>query len=121
MSGDDREYIFDPATDGEESPVAEVIELTSRKWTRSIIERLLANGRMRYNELSESIDGISDKVLSESLEDLERTGLVRREVSDDRPLKVEYSLTEAGAAMEEVIDAVADWTEIYLQQIDDEE
>jgi DNA-binding HxlR family transcriptional regulator len=120
MGRDDREFIFDPATDGEESPVAEVIELVSRKWTRSIIERLLANGNMRYNELSEAIDGISDKVLSESLKDLERSRLVRREVIDDRPVKVEYSLTEAGAALEEVMDAVADWTELYLERIDDD-
>jgi DNA-binding HxlR family transcriptional regulator len=119
MSREEREFVFDPATAGEQSPVADVIELTSRKWTRSIIERLLADEQLRYNELSAEIDGISDKVLSESLEALEEYGLVRREVIDDRPVKVEYSLTEAGAALETVIDAVADWTEIYLEQLEE--
>jgi DNA-binding HxlR family transcriptional regulator len=120
MSGDEREFIFDPVVEGERSAIADVIELTSRKWTRTIIERLLAEESLRYNELATRIDGISDKVLSESLEDLEEYGLVRREVIDDRPVKVEYSLTEAGAALETVMDAVADWTEIYLEQIDDD-
>jgi DNA-binding HxlR family transcriptional regulator len=119
MSRDEREYIFDPSGDDEESPVADVIEVTSRKWTRSIVERLLADEPMRYNELGESIDGISDKVLSETLEDLEAYGLVHREVVDDRPVKVEYSLTRAGRALEDVIDAVAAWTEVYLEQVGD--
>jgi DNA-binding HxlR family transcriptional regulator len=117
MSRDDREFVFDPAE--EESPVAEVIELTSRKWSRAIIERLLAAGSLRYNELSADIDGISDKVLSESLESLEKQGLVRRNVIETRPVKVEYSLTEAGAALEDVIDAVAEWTDVYLDQLEE--
>jgi DNA-binding HxlR family transcriptional regulator len=117
MSRDDREFVFDPPGEDESSPVAEVIELTSRKWTRAIIERLLAHGDLRYNELSEEIDGISDKVLSESLEAMEEYGLVERNVIDDRPVKVEYSLTEAGAALEEVIEAVADWTETYREEV----
>jgi DNA-binding HxlR family transcriptional regulator len=120
MTGDEREFIFDPTSDDEESPVAAVVELTSRKWTRAIIERLLAHGSLRYNELGEEIDGISDKVLSESLEAMEEHGLVERNVIDDRPVKVEYSLTEAGAALEGVMDAVADWIEVYLAQIDEE-
>jgi DNA-binding HxlR family transcriptional regulator len=120
MCPDEREFVFDPADDGEASPVREVIELTSRKWTRAIVERLLAHGSLRYNELSGEIDGISDKVLSETLEAMEEYGLVERTVIDDRPVKVEYSLTEAGAALEEVIDAVADWTEIYLEGIEGE-
>jgi DNA-binding HxlR family transcriptional regulator len=120
MTEDDRDFTFDPLTDARDSQVAEVIDLTSRKWTRPIIEHLLAHGSMRYNELSEEIDGISDKVLSESLENLEKFQLVDREVIDDRPVKVEYSLTEAGAGLEPVIDAVADWIDLYLEQVDDD-
>jgi DNA-binding HxlR family transcriptional regulator len=55
-------------------------------------------------------------VLSESLEELERHDLVRREVIEDRPIRVEYSLTPAGAALEDVIDAVAEWTETYREE-----
>jgi DNA-binding HxlR family transcriptional regulator len=118
MDREDREFVFEPATD-DDSPVAAVIELTRRKWTRAIIERLLAQERLRYNELSERIDGISDKVLSESLEALEDHQLVRREIIEDRPVKVEYSLTEAGAALEEVITAVDEWTDTYTEYAGD--
>jgi DNA-binding HxlR family transcriptional regulator len=115
MEGDD-DYIFDPPDAADDRQVAEVIELTSRKWSRSIVERLLANGSMRYSELSKAIDGISDKVLSESLEDLEEYGLVERTVIDDKPVKVEYSLTEAGEGLEAVMDAVADWADTYVEE-----
>lgn len=117
MARSDRQFVFDPART--ESPVADVIELNSRKWTRTVIERLLAHDSLRYNELRREIDGISDKMLSETLEDLQAHGLVRREVIDDRPVKVEYSLTPAGAALEAVIDAVADWTDTYLEEVSD--
>jgi DNA-binding HxlR family transcriptional regulator len=113
----DPEYVFRPNA-AEESSVAAVIRLNSRKWSRAIIERLLVNGDLRYSELNDEIDGISDKVLSESLEELQRYGLVERRVIDDRPVKVEYSLTAAGAAMDDVIDAVADWTDTYVEEVD---
>jgi DNA-binding HxlR family transcriptional regulator len=111
----EREFVFAPTTD-EESSVTEVVELTRRKWTRPIIERLLVRGDLRYNELRAEIDGIADKVLSESLKQLEEHQLVRREVVEDRPIRVEYSLTPAGAALEDVIDAVGDWTETYREE-----
>lgn len=121
MDRDEREFVFDPARDEGDSPVAAVIELTSRKWTRTIIEHLLVHDSLRYNELGAEIDGISDKVLSETLEDLEEHQLVRREVIDDRPVKVEYSLTEAGAALEPVMDAVVQWTDTYLEAVEDDQ
>jgi DNA-binding HxlR family transcriptional regulator len=119
MSLNERDFVFDPSGDGDD-PVTDVIELTSRKWTRAIVEQLLAGDRLRYSELADRIDGISDKVLSESLRDLEDHGLVRREVIETRPVKVEYSLTETGAALEEVIDAVAEWTELYADRVVEE-
>lgn len=118
MNLNERKFVFDPS--GDDDPVSEVIELTSRKWTRAIVEHLLAGDQLRYSELGDRIDGISDKVLSESLQDLEEHGLVRREVIETRPVRVEYSLTETGAALEEVIDAVADWTDRYAEQVVEE-
>ncbi|AUV82257.1 transcriptional regulator [Salinigranum rubrum] len=113
----DREFVFDPAIHGD-SVVAEVIELISRKWTRVIIEHLLFHDSMRYSELSEEIDGISDKMLSESLQNLEACHLVDRRVVDDRPVRVEYSLTEPGRELKHVMDAVADWTERYAEAVE---
>ena len=114
MSRERRDFVFDAAIQND-SLVAEVIELVSRKWTRVIIEHLLYRDTMRYGELSNEIEGISDKMLSESLQNLEEYHLVRREVIDDRPVKVEYSLTEAGEELETVMAAVADWTQLYVE------
>jgi DNA-binding HxlR family transcriptional regulator len=116
MPTDDREFLFHP--DETDSPTADVIELTSRKWTRAIVEQLLAEGPMRYNELADAVDGISDKMLSESLEAMEEQHLVRREVIEDRPVSVEYSLTDPGAELGTVMDAVADWAESYADYLD---
>jgi DNA-binding HxlR family transcriptional regulator len=115
---DRREFVFDPASD---DPAAEAIALTGRKWTRAIIERLVVRGDLRYNELAAEIDGISDKMLSESLERLEDHRIVRREVVDDRPVKVRYSLTEAGESLEEVVEAVSAWADQYHDQIAERE
>jgi DNA-binding HxlR family transcriptional regulator len=98
--------------------VAAVVALIQRKWTRPIVGALLEHGRLRYSELAAEIDPISDKMLSESLQDLERYDLVSREVVDDRPVKVAYSLTEAGAALEAVFETVDDWTETYAERVD---
>ncbi|MDF9746928.1 winged helix-turn-helix transcriptional regulator [Natrinema salsiterrestre] len=77
-----------------------------RKWNLVIIERLLANGPLGFSGLLEDIDGISSKVLSESLDDLEASGLVDREIVNERPIRVEYSLTQQGAALEWIIEKV---------------
>jgi DNA-binding HxlR family transcriptional regulator len=118
MSLNQRDYVFDPTATAEDDKVAAVVELTSRKWTRPIIEHLLADGPLRYSEFAAGIDGISDKVLSDSLQDLEAYGLISREVIETRPVKMQYSLTETGAALESVIEAVGEWTELYAERVE---
>lgn len=83
--------------------------LVGRKWHPVIIHRLLQQGPMRFNELRDAIDGITNKVLSNNLDALEANGLVHRDIIDDKPVKVEYSLTDLGASLEPVIDALQDW------------
>jgi DNA-binding HxlR family transcriptional regulator len=119
MPTEDRDFLFHP--EETDSPTADVIALTRRKWTRAIVEQLLADGPMRYSELADAVDGISDKMLSESLEVMEDHHLVRREVIEDRPVSVEYSLTDPGAELGTVMDAVADWAESYADYLDADE
>lgn len=87
-----------------------------RKWHPTIIHHLLEDGSLGFGDLEGRIDGISGKVLSESLEDLEEKHLVERRVIDDRPVRVEYSLTEHGEGLEPVIDEMVDWGETYLEE-----
>jgi DNA-binding HxlR family transcriptional regulator len=77
-----------------------------RKWNLVIINRLLRDGPQGFSDLLTEIDDISSKVLSESLDDLEESGLVDRSIVSERPFRVEYALTERATALETVIDAV---------------
>lgn len=95
-------------------PITATATLLGRKWHPVILHRLLEHDRLGYNELLEEVDGISSKVLSESLEHLEDHGLVDRTVVSERPFRVEYTLTSAGESTEPIIQAMGDWGSEYL-------
>ncbi|AEN05036.1 helix-turn-helix domain-containing protein [Halolamina sp.] len=95
---------------GEEwCPVTTTATLIGRKWHPVIIHRLLEHGPSGFNELQTNVDGISSKVLSDSLDDLEEHGLVNREILSEKPVRVEYSLTGRGTSLSPVIYAMRDW------------
>jgi DNA-binding HxlR family transcriptional regulator len=79
-----------------------------------IVHRLLTCGSLGFNELKRQIDSISSPVLSDSLEDLEEKQLVDRTIVSEKPVRVEYSLTDQGASLESVIEGMAEWGESYL-------
>lgn len=84
------------------------IELIGRRWTGAIIY-LLLKSRCRYAELRDAIPDITDRMLSERLQELEQEGVVERNVIPETPVRVEYSLTKKGRALAGVIDAVGEW------------
>lgn len=90
--------------------------LIGKKWHPVIVHRLLEYGPLGFNALKEEIDTISSTVLSNSLEDLEDNGLVNRAIVSEKPFRVEYSLTEQGASLEPVIEAMDEWGEGYLRE-----
>jgi DNA-binding HxlR family transcriptional regulator len=86
-------------------------DLLGRKWHISILYHLSCSGSMRFHHLEEEINGISAKMLSESLDRLEtQYGLVERTVISDSPIQVEYSLTEHGELLVPLISEIAAWT-----------
>ncbi|GAA2706112.1 MULTISPECIES: winged helix-turn-helix transcriptional regulator [Actinoplanes] len=89
----------------------------ANKWSLLIIE-FLGLRTMRFNELRREVGDISHKVLTQNLRTLERNGLVDRTVHPTVPPSVEYSLTEAGVALREVVDGMCGWTQTYLKQIE---
>jgi len=93
-------------------------ELLGKKWHPVLIRTLLAEGALGFNELKRHIDGISDKVLSEALEELQDAGLVVRDVVEDKPVRVNYSLTPAGEALEPVIEGLVTWSREHLSETD---
>ncbi|MEH7106710.1 winged helix-turn-helix transcriptional regulator [Bacillus sp. JJ1764] len=84
------------------------IEFIGKRWTGIIIYTLL-RGPKRYNEIISEIHGISDRLLTERLRDLEKEGLIVKKMINQSPKKVEYELTEAGKQLEEVIEALMKW------------
>jgi len=99
-------------------PIALTAAIVGKKWHPAIISKLLSSGPLGFNELKGRLDGISDKVQSESLDDLEERGIVERTVIDDKPVRVEYSLTPLGEQLELVITAMEQWGERYLSAIE---
>lgn len=94
--------------------VVDTVDLISKKWHPVIIHRLLDEGPLRFNELKERIEGISAKVLTDSLEDLTGNGLLRRTVVSESPLRVEYALTDTGRELQEALEALAAWGDQHL-------
>ncbi|PSP84752.1 transcriptional regulator [Halobacteriales archaeon QS_1_68_17] len=95
--------------------------LVGKKWHPVIVDRLLQHGPLGFNALKDAVDGISSKVLSDSLDDLEESGMVTREVISEKPFRVEYSLTERGEDLQPVIAAMREWGRDYLVPTSDAE
>lgn len=89
-------------------PVETTLMLISDRW-RALILRDLLTGTKRFGELRKSLSGISQKVLTANLRDMEANGLLTRKVYAEVPPRVEYSLTELGFSLRPVLAAMFDW------------
>ena len=118
MSESDRLEIGCPGS--EWCAITATATLIGKKWHPVIIHRLLASDGSGFNDLQTQVDGVSSKVLSESLDDLQEKGLVRREVLEEKPVRVRYSLTRKGESLEPVVRALAEWGAEHLMPVDEE-
>lgn len=89
------------------------VELIGKRWNGAII-RVLQQGGARFNVIAASVPELSDRMLVERLRELEHEGIVTRLVIPESPIRVEYSLTEKGAALEAAFRAIATWAETWL-------
>jgi DNA-binding HxlR family transcriptional regulator len=97
-------------------PSHQVLETLSGKWTYLIVAAL-KSGRMRNAELQRKIEGISPKMLSQTLRTLERDGLVTRTVYAEVPPRVDYLLTPLGLELARLMDQIRNWAETHVPQI----
>ena len=95
-----------------ECPVATTVQLIGNKW-KLLILRNLRTRPWRFNELQKSLEGISQKVLTESLRSMEADGIIVRTVYAEVPPRVEYSLSELGDTMRPILDAMEKWGNDY--------
>ncbi|AOS62033.1 winged helix-turn-helix transcriptional regulator [Actinoalloteichus hymeniacidonis] len=98
-------------------PTNRMLDRIGEKWVALIIKEL-SGGLRRYGELGRAIPGASQKMLTQALRNLERDGLLTRTVTPEVPARVDYELTALGHSLLPVIQAVAQWADQHIEQID---
>ena len=95
-----------------ECPVATTVALIGSKWKLLIIRNLLERP-LRFNELKKDLEGISQKVLTDSLRSMENDGLITRTVYPEVPPRVEYALSDLGKSLKPILDSMVEWGNAY--------
>ena len=98
-------------------PVQTTVQLIGSKWKLLIMRNLLVRP-WRFNELHKSLEGISQKVLTDSLRSMEEDGIITRTVYPEVPPRVEYALSELGESMRPIIKSMEAWGTAYKQKLD---
>ena len=98
----------------ENCPVSKTLDLLGGKWTSRVIYELEKADQLRFGQLKKRLNGITNTMLSSTLKTLEEKRIVERIQYNEVPLRVEYSLTEAGKAMLHIYYEIAKWGSIYL-------
>ena len=96
-------------------PVATTVQMIGSKWKLLIMRNLLQRP-WRFNELKKDLEGISQKVLTDSLRSMESDGIITRTVYPEVPPRVEYALSELGESMRPIMDAMEAWGRAYKEQ-----
>ncbi len=89
------------------------VEVIGKRWTGAIIRAMLG-GRVRFSDITQTVPGLSDRMLSERLRELEAEGIIERLVFADVPVRIEYRMTEKGRALATVVESIAIWAEEWL-------
>lgn len=86
------------------------VELIGRRWTGAVVRSMLA-GATRFSEILAAVPDLSDRLLSDRLRELEKEGIVRRDVTPTTPVRIEYTLTDKGRDLANVVHAVTEWVD----------
>ncbi|NKC33941.1 winged helix-turn-helix transcriptional regulator [Falsiroseomonas selenitidurans] len=105
-----------PDTYAANCPTRLVLDRIADKWAVLVLA-LLAQGPLRFNALRRRIEGVSQKMLSQTLKGLERDGLVRRTAFPTVPVTVEYAITPLGATLAERVELLRDWAEQHIAAV----
>jgi DNA-binding HxlR family transcriptional regulator len=89
------------------------VELIGRRWTGAILSALL-KGATRFTDIIHAVPGLSDRLLSERLKELEASGIVQRIVHPETPVRIEYRLTEKGLELNEVVEQLTVWADGWI-------
>jgi DNA-binding HxlR family transcriptional regulator len=90
------------------------MEIVGRRWAGAVLRAMLA-GATRFGEIRGAIPDLTNRMLSERLKDFEAEGIVEREVIPEKPVRVEYHLTEKGRALSSAVEALSEWAEEWVE------
>ena len=96
----------------------EMLDRIGDRWSVYVISALGAYGTLRFSELMQQVEGVSQRMLTVTVRGLERDGLVRRTVYAEIPPRVEYTLTPLGATLRKVVRDLLDWSGAHLAEVD---
>ena len=96
-----------------------MLDTIGDKWASLVIVALGVNGSLRYSELSHRIAGVSQKMLTQTLRNLERDGLLTRTVTPSIPVRTDYELTPLGDSLLETLCHLKEWAEQHMPEVDD--
>lgn len=99
-------------------PSRRLLDTIGDKWASLVIVALGMDGRLRYSELSARIEGVSQKMLTQTLRNLERDGLLTRTVTPTVPVRVDYELTPLGTSLLEPICHLKQWAEAHMAEVE---
>lgn len=103
------EYVCVPGHKKEIMAVHDAMDVLNGKWKISIISSICYYNKRRFSDILTDVNGISNKMLSKELKELEMNKLIKRTVLDTQPVTVHYNLTEYGMTLQSIIDNLADW------------
>jgi DNA-binding HxlR family transcriptional regulator len=108
---------LEPASETGVSPYCPVfqaaVEMIGRRWSGAIVRSLLA-GSVRFGDILSRVPGLSDRLLSERLRELESAGIVTRTVYPEIPVRIEYTLTDKGRELEQIVGAIDGWAQRWV-------
>jgi DNA-binding HxlR family transcriptional regulator len=117
-----RKRIITRAPEMEHTPARcrarEMLDRVGDRWSVYVISALGAYGTLRFGELMQQVEGVSQRMLTVTVRGLERDGLVRRTIYAEIPPRVEYTLTPLGATLRKLVRELIDWTGAHLAEVD---
>lgn len=97
--------------------IKDTMQLLAGKWKMQIVGFLLRNGKTHFMDLQRGVEGISAKMLSKELQELQQSEIVTRTVMDTKLISVEYELTKHGKTLESVVHSIASWGAVHRKQL----
>jgi DNA-binding HxlR family transcriptional regulator len=109
--------LYKPSVLNDQCPSRQVIAMIADKWSMLILYALSQQDKLRYGQLQRTVKGISQKMLTQTLRDLERNGLISRTVYEVVPPQVEYQLTHLGQSLEITLNPLCAWAQNNLDKV----